>query len=498
MRTRFYWSMLSLLPLVLVFDVIYFLSLGSQLYFWLTVSLHVVVYGPVSWLGAWRLYRPLHLAEQTGQASAKVQAQIQTLTWKATFFVFCLGFVYLAAFFGLSPLLPQTDTAYAVADIPPVLFLTFLPSLIYIDAVFPAFIVYFVMGEFTLNFKLHLFEKWGWQFTTGRRKIGRTLLFAFVTTGVLPSLLVLLSLYSVDHLSAEFARFTSLNPLKSAFPDRFIEIVGMIFAVVFITRSFTHPIHALQSKINQVKTGDYSTRSAVVTSDEIGVLTSEFNSLVAGLQERELMRDTFGKYVTKDIAQVILDKKINLEGEVRQATILVTDIAGYTTLAEGRSPRETVQLLNEYFSVVVGIIQNHRGVVNKFIGDSIFALFNVPLDDPGHAAHAVQAALEIRKITAERQFGHGQAKPARLTTRIGINTGPVLAGNIGSSDRAEYTVIGDEVNVAARLESLNKELQTQILVGENTWQLVRAEFDFADAGVHQLKGRSRSIRVFKI
>jgi adenylate cyclase len=213
-----------------------------------------------------------------------------------------------------------------------------------------------------------------------------------------------------------------------------------------------------------------------------------------GLQERELIRDTFGKYVTKNVATFILDKKINLEGEVRPCTILVTDIANYTSISEELTPKEIVLMLNEYFSVLVNIIQNHKGVVNKFIGDSIFAMFNVPLDDIDHAANGIRAALEIEKISLNRKFG----KNRLLSTRIGINTGVVVAGNIGSADRMEYTVIGDDVNIASRLEQLNKEHGTHVLLGENTYELAKDFFKFKKLGDFQLKGKEKSIQVYTV
>jgi adenylate cyclase len=151
-------------------------------------------------------------------------------------------------------------------------------------------------------------------------------------------------------------------------------------------------------------------------------------------------------------------------------------------------------MLNEYFSTLVKIIQSHKGVVNKFIGDSIFAIFNVPLDDPDHASNAIRAALEIKKTSASKSF----AKNRKLNTRIGINTGVVVAGNIGSEDRIEYTVIGDDVNVAARLEQLNKQFNTHILIGENTFELTKNFFSFTELGDFQLKGKEKTIKVFKI
>lgn len=397
-------------------------------------------------------------------------------------------------FFAISVWIPQEASAYSIKDIPPLLFLSFIPPLLYVSAVLPAFIAYFLVTDFSLALRLELHARRGMAFTPGRRRIGRTLALAFLVLGFLPSALALLSLAGVTLLGAEYAKFTSVNPLLAAFPDRIVELVALVFAVLFITRSFTLPIHELMRKINDVKSGDYSAQAAVTTGDEIGVLTQGFNSMVQGLKEREMIRDTFGKYVTKDVADLILEKRITGEGELRTATILVTDIANYTTIAESLSPTETVAMLNQYFSELVSIVQAHRGLVNKFIGDSVFALFNVPVDDPDHAAHAVEAAIAIQALTRSRLFGDRKS----LATRIGINTGLVLAGNIGSSERAEYTVIGDEVNVAARLESLNKTYGTGILIGENTRRLVESRFPLEEIGSLQLKGKERAVKVFSV
>ncbi|MCB0574918.1 MAG: adenylate/guanylate cyclase domain-containing protein, partial [Saprospiraceae bacterium] len=296
------------------------------------------------------------------------------------------------------------------------------------------------------------------------------------------------------HAGETYTQFSAMTPLEAILPDRIIVFIGMIFAVVYITRSFTKPIHALLGEINRVRDGDFSTQAAVITEDEIGVLTREFNGMVRGLHERELIRDTFGKYVTRDVADAILNKKVNVAGEVRQCTVLVTDIANYTGIAEDLTPQEVIEMLNEYFSEMVAIIQAHRGVVNKFIGDAVFAMFNVPLDDPDHAVHAIRAALEIRNISTTRSFG----KNRRLSTRIGINTGVVVAGNIGSAERMEYTVIGDEVNVASRLEQLNKEYDTHILLGGNTYEMAKGHFEFDKLGTLQLKGKERAIEVYTV
>ncbi len=284
--------------------------------------------------------------------------------------------------------------------------MVFLYSInIFFHAVFPSFITYFLINDFNLDLKAKAFLHFQILYPAGKKRVGLTLLFVFLILVFFPTLLIIKDLTIFSSTEDQYAQFMSFNPLETVLVDRFVVWVGMIFAVVFITRSFTKPIYSLLKEINKVREGNYSTQAAVITDDEIGVLTQEFNEMVKGLRERELIRDTFGKYVPKDVVTAILDKKINLEGEVRSCTILVTDIANYATMSEELTPKEVVTMLNEYFSAIVDIIQKHKGVVNEFVGDAVFALFNVPLNDPDHAVNAINAALAIEEVTATRKFG---------------------------------------------------------------------------------------------
>jgi class 3 adenylate cyclase len=495
MKKKYYLSMLSLLGMMLLFDGIYFVLHQSLQIFLMQTLGHFLVLGPLNLLVSYVLYQPIDRAFSQGVDTKQAKKRINQLTWYSTGAIFFLGILFIVILFLLLFLFPTNTEGVAEMDkVSPILMLTLIPSIIFFQAIFPAFVTYFLINDFSLDLKEKAFLRFKILFSVGKKRIGITLLFVFIILGFIPSLLIILELVAVASLGDDYAKFTTLNPLATVFVDRFVLLVGMIIAVILINRSFTKPIYSLLKEINKVREGDYSTQAAITTEDEIGVLTKEFNEMVKGLQEREFIRDTFGKYVTKDVATVILDKKINLEGEVRMCTILVTDIANYTTISEELAPKEIVQMLNEYFSVLVNIIQSHKGVVNKFIGDAIFAMFNVPLDDPDHAVNAIHAALAIEKITSHQVFG----KNKQLTTRIGINTGVVVAGNIGSADRLEYTVIGDEVNIAARLEQLNKEYGTHILLGENTYEMAKNHFDFIQLGDCQLKGKERVIKVYKI
>lgn len=493
MKKRYYLSMLSIFLLTLLFDVVYIPSHKSLSMFFVSVASHFIVFVPINILGIFFLFKPVAQTFRLNKITAKERIRIPRLAWYSTCWIFLLGLLYFGVFWSLLSLSGVDTGNVAMDKIPASIWLSAIPSTIYIFAMLPAFITWFLINDFTIDLKSILFRKFEFNYPAGKKKIGWMLLISFIVLGLFPSVLVTLELIA-SRAGNNYGEFSDMTPLEGLLPDRVAIFIGIICAVVFITRSFTKPIHSLLKEVNKVRDGNFSARAAIVTSDEIGVLTNEFNDMVQGLKERELIRDTFGKYVTNDVANAILDNKINLEGETRLCTILVTDIENYTTISENLNPAEIITTLNEYFTVLVNIIQHHKGIVNEFIGDSVFAVFNVPVDDPDHALNAVNAAKEIDRVTSSRRFGQNR----KLTTRIGINTGTVVAGNIGSPDRMKYTVVGDDVNIAARLEQLNKKFSTRILAGENTFALVQNKFRFTAVGDVQLKGKKKTIKVFEV
>ena len=221
-------------------------------------------------------------------------------------------------------------------------------------------------------------------------------------------------------------------------------------------------------------------RVPVTSNDEVGELTGQFNNMVEGLREREQIRETFGRYVDESVAATILRRQGEgaLAGETGEATILFTDIAGFTTIAEYLAPHELVAALNEYLETVLEPIRAHGGVVNTFIGDGLFASFNMPLACEDHAVAAVRAAIDIQRAVGSRTFGDlGVA----LATRIGISTGHVIGGSVGAGQRMSFTLLGDTVNLAARLEELNKQHGTRILVSQSTREACGDRFAFDGA-----------------
>ncbi len=210
------------------------------------------------------------------------------------------------------------------------------------------------------------------------------------------------------------------------------------------------------------------------------------------VEQLNFIRDIFGKYVPESIAKQVVANKGTLEPKQATATILYTDIEAFTSIAESVPPTQVVQMLNEYFQSVIEPITRHGGVVNQFQGDAMLVTFNVPVDDSQHADKAVKAGLEILQVMKNASFAG-----LTLRTRIGINTGEVIAGNIGAGDRINYTVHGDAVNLSARLEQLNKEHGTLMIVSESTVELLNDDYPLEPLGEVQIRGKSKSVKIFK-
>ncbi len=276
-----------------------------------------------------------------------------------------------------------------------------------------------------------------------------------------------------------------------------VALMGVAITAFFITRSMLRPVRILSSAMGKVAEGDLSQRIPVTSNDEIGQLTGQFNAMVEGLRERERIREIFGRYVDESVAATVLKRQGDgvLAGETAEATILFTDIQGFTTIAEYLPPHQLVSALNEYLETVLAPIRAHGGVINTFIGDGLFASFNMPLACGDHALCAVRAAIDIQRAVSARTFGD---EGVAFATRIGVSTGSVIAGSVGAGQRLSFTLLGDTVNLAARLEELNKEHGTRILVSQSTREACGEAFTFGAIGSVPVRGRTDRVAVFSV
>jgi adenylate cyclase len=259
---------------------------------------------------------------------------------------------------------------------------------------------------------------------------------------------------------------------------------------LLVTRTITWPVGDLLDATERVRSGDLSARVPVVSGDEMGELARSFNAMMGGLEEREKLHDAFGSYVAPDVAERVLAEGELLEGEELEVSILFVDIRDFTAFAERASARETVSYLNDFFGLAVPILTEHGGHANKFIGDGILGVFGAPERMPDHGDRALHAACDLAKATSERYGDH-------LRIGIGINSGPVSAGTVGGGGRLEFTVIGDTVNVAARVERATRETGDTVLLTEATRCLLTDDaIDVEERGELPLKGKSQPVALY--
>lgn len=223
-----------------------------------------------------------------------------------------------------------------------------------------------------------------------------------------------------------------------------------------------------------------------------------FNEMVSGLRERERVRETFGKYMTREVTDYLLTHEVKLGGELREVTVMMSDIRSFTSLSERMAPEEVVAMLNGYFAGQVGAVLHYRGRVDKFMGDAILAVFGAPIPLEDHALRAVLACIQMRAALAEfnKQWTADGRRPIRIG--IGVNTGQVVVGNIGSTERMEYTIIGDTVNTTQRVEDLTKEFATDILITETTYAACRDLIEVGEPHMVTVRGRTTEMAIYPV
>ena len=281
----------------------------------------------------------------------------------------------------------------------------------------------------------------------------------------------------------------------------FVMAVGIAAAVVLavaVSRSVAEPLGALAAAMAEVERGRLDTRAPVMGADEIGHVTEGFNQMVQGLRERERITEMFGKYVSREIRDEILSGRVSLEGAQAEVTILFSDLRDFTPWVEATDPREVVRDLNAYFAEMEGAIRAHGGLVLQYIGDEIEAVFGAPVARGEHAEQAVRAAMEMSRRLAEWNRARARAGKPPLRHGIGVHSGTVLAGSIGSPDRLAYALVGDAVNLASRLQGLTKEVGGEILVSGTTRARLADRAALVRVTAAHVKGRSAQVEVYRV
>lgn len=284
----------------------------------------------------------------------------------------------------------------------------------------------------------------------------------------------------------------------------YLSVAVLAAAVLVIwgfSRTMSVPVKILAAASYRIKEGEFDLNLKPRTHDELGLLTESFVSMGQGLAERERLKDTFGRFTNPAIAEQAMRGELALGGETKETTVFFSDIRSFTAISEKLSPSEVVSFLNDYMTRMVECVNATNGVVDKFIGDAVMAVWGAPVSSGSAAQDAlncIRAALMMRHSLMEFNVGRGSVKKPIIRIGCGINTGSVVAGQIGSKKRMEYTVIGDAVNFASRTEALNKPLGTDILVTENTYVLVKDHIIAEEMPSVTVKGKEKPVRMYAV
>lgn len=331
----------------------------------------------------------------------------------------------------------------------------------------------------------------GPQILTTRRR----LVTSFVLLG--PYLVFLLALLAYQRVATSASIPEALGHLPWVEGYFVVCAVLICFGLGQVVRyTLGYPIADLKDAMLQVEAGNLSVKLPVDNADSVGLMTDAYNQMVDGLQERLHLKDAFGRYVSPELASEVSAGRFRLGGQSCVATVMFTDIRNFTTISEQMDAEDLVAMLNRYFEAMVACIRAEGGSVNKFLGDGIMALFGAPAELAHSPLAAVRAALRMEgALTAFNAEQEALGLPT-LAIGVGIATGQLVVGNVGSADRLEYTAIGDVVNTASRIEGLTKEFGSPVLLDERTYQAILGKIPVGMKGRVPVKGKSEPVAVY--
>ncbi len=282
-------------------------------------------------------------------------------------------------------------------------------------------------------------------------------------------------------------------------------ILGLALSISFFltflfSQSLTSPIEKLLGLTKEIALGnfDVTARDFVKSHDEVGFLAIAFDEMTVGLKERDKIKNLFNKFHGTSVTEELLKDEIKLGGKKKTVTVFFSDIRGFTDFSEGHTPEEVVSMLNEYFEVMVHIINKNGGVVDKFIGDAIMAIWGVPHAQEDDIFKAVNACLEMRVALNELNISRIERELTPIKIGMGLHTGEAISGQIGSSERMEFTVIGDAVNTASRIESSTKSFGTDLLLSSAVVEVVDGHFIIEKAGEAKVQGKVEALVLYKV
>lgn len=281
----------------------------------------------------------------------------------------------------------------------------------------------------------------------------------------------------------------------------FITTIGVVLSVTLslvVSKSVSAPLEEMETAMKEVSKGNLDVQIRVVSNDEIGAVGEGFGRMIKGLKESEAIKESFGKYISQEIRDEILAGRVPLDGEMTRATLLFSDLRDFTPFVESTHPKQVVSIMNQYFSEMAEAIKSNNGLILQYVGDEIEAVFGAPVPRDDHPDMAARAALDMKKRLIDLNERLKTQGVAPFRHGIGIHTGAVLAGIIGSKERSSYALVGDTVNLASRIQGLTKEFACDIILSQTTHDLVADDYQMEALGAVRVKGKSQEVLTYKL
>jgi len=276
------------------------------------------------------------------------------------------------------------------------------------------------------------------------------------------------------------------------------ELFICLLLAYFLAKSISDPLLQIKHVIKEVENNNLDTRVEIVSNDELGEVAEGLNQMITSMQENQSLKESFGKFVSQEIRDEIIAGKTSLDGEMKRATLLFSDLRNFTTLVEQNHPKHVVTIMNQYFNEMTHAIKANRGLILQYVGDEIEAVFGAPIGFDDHPDMAVKAALEMRRRLDALNMRLEQQGFEPLSHGIGIHSGAVLAGNIGSEERMSYALVGDTVNSASRIEGLTKQYQCDIIISQTTYNLLTESYPTEQLAPVKVKGKEDDLIIYRL
>ncbi len=332
--------------------------------------------------------------------------------------------------------------------------------------------------------------------------VRKRLLIVFLGITLIPLPVLGMTIYSkvmALHMADAITRIRIISSLVGELAYIAADSLSIcLILAYFVSKSISDPLFHIKNAIKEVEKGNLDAQVEIVSNDELGDVAEGFNLMIKSMKESQSIKESFGKYVSEEIRDEIIAGKTSLDGEMKRVTLLFSDLRNFTVLVEKNHPKHVVTIINQYFNEMTQAIKKHKGLILQYVGDEIEAVFGAPIGFDDHPDMAVKAALEMRRRLDMLNMRLEQQGFEPLAHGIGIHSGAVLAGNIGSEDRMSYALVGDTVNSASRIEGLTKKYKCDIIISQTTFNLLTESYDTEQLAQVKVKGKEDELIIYKV